>query len=130
MNDAKAEDSEFLRFIPILKREAGERNRYQNIIGRNVKMQAVYDLFLRRVAEGRGVPVEAIASVDSRMASGRPPVWIGMSGGVPSALACSTSAACGRTMRARRIGTCRTSVTSAWRPIRPRKPGSSPSSPP
>src|SRR5262249_35689736 len=27
-----------------LQREAGERNRYQNIIGRNVKMQAVYDL--------------------------------------------------------------------------------------
>ncbi|HZI93076.1 MAG TPA: sigma 54-interacting transcriptional regulator, partial [Patescibacteria group bacterium] len=27
-----------------LMREAGERNRYQNIIGKNVKMQAVYDL--------------------------------------------------------------------------------------
>ncbi len=27
-----------------LRREADERNRYQNIIGRNVKMQAVYDL--------------------------------------------------------------------------------------
>ncbi len=27
-----------------LRREAGERNQYQNIIGKNVKMQAVYDL--------------------------------------------------------------------------------------
>ena len=27
-----------------LRREAGQRNRYQNIIGKNVKMQAVYDL--------------------------------------------------------------------------------------
>jgi transcriptional regulator with PAS, ATPase and Fis domain len=27
-----------------LRREAGERNRYQNLIGRNVKMQGVYDL--------------------------------------------------------------------------------------
>ena len=32
-----------------LRREAGERNRYQNLIGKNVKMQAVYDL-LEKVA--------------------------------------------------------------------------------
>jgi Nif-specific regulatory protein len=41
-----------------LKREAGERNRYQNIIGRNVKMQAVYDLMEKVAASNLPVLIQ------------------------------------------------------------------------